>query len=347
MAKIIFLCVFLVNIVFFFWQYRKGTPEIYLPPNYEDSIGKASGFQKILLLSELPELGLKKEARIHQAEALPSPEAEHETLLVEPQRPLNNDEITKTPDSKVFSDNDFIGPLVKTGYGNTKERSLGTQFMGPLAEQFEIENVIESTPSEQVTIEPTPVAQDSELENLVKEKSDDDNTILEISKNPVLACYQLKEGEYTQDMFVQEDEKNAFKLSFFNQNKRYISSYLVLTQVSESYQEAKSKEQELKQQGIENVWLFRRGLFKKRISLGLFSSEEHANEAKELLLKQIDQVLEVVPSYQTSVITSVKISTQDKQQITAFEQKFSKLIAQKIECRKDSSTSFQTEGNRS
>ena len=53
MVKIIFLCVVLFNIVFFFWQYRQGAPEIPLSQRYEKNIGSASHAQKIRLPSEI------------------------------------------------------------------------------------------------------------------------------------------------------------------------------------------------------------------------------------------------------------------------------------------------------
>ena len=53
MVKILFLSVVLINVVFFFLQYRKGAPEIYLPPYYETSTDSASHTKKISLLSEI------------------------------------------------------------------------------------------------------------------------------------------------------------------------------------------------------------------------------------------------------------------------------------------------------
>jgi len=58
MVKFIFLAIMLVNIVFFLWQLRIGAPGIYLPPNYEKRIAHSAGRQKIILLSEMPELSL-------------------------------------------------------------------------------------------------------------------------------------------------------------------------------------------------------------------------------------------------------------------------------------------------
>lgn len=51
--KFLFLGIVLINIVFFIWEYRKGAPEIYLPPVYENSLASTKYAQKISLLTEV------------------------------------------------------------------------------------------------------------------------------------------------------------------------------------------------------------------------------------------------------------------------------------------------------
>ena len=45
--KFVFFLSLLINIIFFLWEYRKGAPDIYLPPTFEYS---KSDTQKIVLL---------------------------------------------------------------------------------------------------------------------------------------------------------------------------------------------------------------------------------------------------------------------------------------------------------
>lgn len=51
--RFLFLSILLCNIVFFFWEYRKGAPEIYLPISIENKVSNDNPSQ-IFLLSELP-----------------------------------------------------------------------------------------------------------------------------------------------------------------------------------------------------------------------------------------------------------------------------------------------------
>lgn len=291
MVKILFLCVFLVNVVFFFWQYRKGAPEIYLPPSYENNLDSAKYTQKIMLLSEVS--GAKE--------------------------------------------------LDKVVELSEEENSYSDLFIAPLAVQNAIESAVKQRPAEQINTELIQTKQNSELGDLVEtdpgrlnnELMDVDiDTTSQALNSQIVACYQLKTGEYTQNTFTQDIEDSAFKLDLLEQ-QRDVESFLVLTMEALSFQEAVSREEELKQQGIGDLWLFQRGLFKWRISLGFFIEKEQAIQAKELFSEKTSQELEVVPSYLATAVTIVKISAQEEQGITAFEQGFSMIVDQKIDCRKD------------
>ncbi len=80
------------------------------------------------------------------------------------------------------------------------------------------------------------------------------------------------------------------------------------------------------------MWLFREGLFQWRISLGLFSGKEQAEKAKEQFSERTHQELEVVSSYLKKTVTIVKISTDDRQEVAAFEKKFAMIVDQKVDC---------------
>ena len=297
MIRILFLCVVLVNIVFFFWEYRKGAPGIYLPLSYEISLESSKYAQKIMLLSELnstKELpgGADTSKVLSQQSVVPTRlDAGHESLLKE---------------AKTHSITHYT----------TKSHSV---------EQINSELIIDKNLKlDSLKVEDSQLAND---EQLISKH----NTMSGLSF-PLLACYQLKAGEYTQTTLTEKMIGQTYKLELFEQQQRDANSYLVLTLAASSSEEAQSNEQEMKQQGIDDLWLFREGVFKWRISLGLFSGIEQAEKAKELFSEQINQLLEVVPSYLKTGITNVKISAHDKQGMLAFEQEFSDIIDQKVEC---------------
>ncbi|WP_428354320.1 hypothetical protein [Methyloprofundus sp.] len=111
-----------------------------------------------------------------------------------------------------------------------------------------------------------------------------------------------------------------------------ISSYLVLTLPTDDLQLAKNRRDILKQQGITDLWMFKKGQFKWRISLGLFSSSDKALFAKQQYAQQTTEELDVVPSWQTHNITQVTISAQQKQKISDFEQSFANFIDKDANC---------------
>ncbi len=83
--RIIFLCIILINIIFFIWEYRKGAPEIYLPVHYENNSVSDKYQYKILLLAENDELqSTQKGAKINaQQPTATSNDAGSETLIKE------------------------------------------------------------------------------------------------------------------------------------------------------------------------------------------------------------------------------------------------------------------------
>lgn len=147
------------------------------------------------------------------------------------------------------------------------------------------------------------------------------------------ACYLLQDGEYSEQMFVTSNKSETFKFELVRQEQQHISSYLVLTLAANSYQEAKTWEKSIKQQGINELWLFTRGKFKWRISLGLFSTQSKAEKVKASFTRRISRELEVVPSYQTKVQTEIKISGLEKD-ISLFKDEFFQYFKQESECAK-------------
>jgi hypothetical protein len=300
-VKFLFFSILLGNIVFFFWEYRKGAPEIYLPTDIERKASNDNQ-QQIFLLSELPAKVVSLEIDSANNNEVSVPDA---SFIESKQARLAN--------------NDFVGPLNNIGQENVHAEDKNMEFIGPLLLDESVAHISEAISIAKPEVKITELKGDSEPAEL--------NTKTEV----LFACYPLREGEYSEQMFATTNKGKTFKFELVQQEQQYISSYLVLTLAANSYQEAKAWEMSIKQQGINELWLFTRGSFKWRISLGLFSTQSKAEKVKASFSRRIPRELEVVPSHQTRVLTEVKISGQEKD-ISLFKGEFSQYFKQESEC---------------
>jgi len=308
-VKILFLSILLGNIVFFFWEYRKGAPEIYLPISIENKAVNDNQ-QKIFLLSELPAKVVPLEIDSANNKEVSVPEAP----FIESKQEL-------------LANNDFVGPLNNIEQENIHAEGQNMGFIGPLLVD---ENIVDDSEKEIEAISITkPEAKIIEPNELLED--DPEPAELNAKTEVLFACYLLREGEYSEQMFATSNKSATFKFELVQQKQQYISSYLVLTLAANSYREAKAWESDIKQQGINELWLFTRGSFKWRISLGLFSTQSKAEKVKASFARRMPRELEVVPSHQTRVVTEVKISGQEKD-ISLFKGEFSQYFKQESEC---------------
>jgi len=308
-VKFLFLSILLGNIVFFFWEYRKGAPEIYLPTDIERKASNDNQ-QQIFLLSELPAKVVPLEIDSANNNEVSVPEAP----FIEPKQEL-------------LANNDFVGPLNNIEQENIHAEGQNMGFIGPLLVD---ENIVDDSEKEIEAISITkPEAKIIEPNELLED--DPEPAELNAKTEVLFACYLLREGEYSEQMFATSNKSATFKFELVQQKQQYISSYLVLTLAANSYREAKAWESDIKQQGINELWLFTRGSFKWRISLGLFSTQSKAEKVKASFAQRMPRELEVVPSHQTRVVTEVKISGQEKD-ISLFKGEFSQYFKQESEC---------------
>jgi len=308
-VKFLFLSILLGNIVFFFWEYRKGAPEIYLPISIENKAVNDNQ-QKIFLLSELPAKVVPLEIDSANNKEVSVPEAP----FIESKQEL-------------LANNDFVGPLNNIEQENIHAEGQNMGFIGPLLVD---ENIADDSEKEIEAISITkPEAKIIEPNELLED--DPEPAELNAKTEVLFACYLLRKGEYSEQMFATSNKSATFKFELVQQKQQYISSYLVLTLAANSYQEAKAWEMSIKQQGINELWLFTRGSFKWRISLGLFSTQSKAEKVKASFAQRMPRELEVVPSHQTRVVTEIKISGQEKD-ISLFKGEFSQYFKQESEC---------------
>ncbi|MDC9729356.1 MAG: TolC family outer membrane protein [Methyloprofundus sp.] len=143
-------------------------------------------------------------------------------------------------------------------------------------------------------------------------------------------CYKLKSDDDFKDV-QRLAQMEFYKLSLVNQPISYVDSYLLLTPAQESMHEAFKLEQKLKSQGYLDLWLFRSGNLRSRISLGLFGIEENAIKAQVEIGKKTKIALKVTPHYQTKQNLVVHIQLINSE-IKKFEEKFAKYIDKNSSC---------------
>ena len=181
-------------------------------------------------------------------------------------------------DSKIAATSEFVGPVYQQ-----PSVIQEYEFTGPINEQ---------SPKLIETDRPQGEQQaDTTLSDAKK------NTQIQaiINANSVVACYQLTSSATKTDFISQTDKKKNYTLTFAELQVPYITNYIVLTLPAETFQLAQNGQETLKQQGIKDLWMFKKGIFKWRISLGLFSSLEKAEFARKQYAKLTTESLDVVP----------------------------------------------------
>lgn len=143
-------------------------------------------------------------------------------------------------------------------------------------------------------------------------------------------CYKLKSDDDFRDV-QRLAQMEFYKLSLVNQPISFIASYLLLTPPIESMRESFKLEQQLKLQGYSDLWLFRSGEHRGRISLGLFGIKENATQAQKAISKKIELTLEVMPRMETKQNLVVHIQLINSE-INKFEEKFAKYIDKNSSC---------------
>lgn len=317
--KFVFFLVLLINITFFLWEYRKGAPDIYLPPPIESA---NSDTQKIILLSKPPVIAKEpvKSADNAQVELVSNPEKQLDTddeigtmdFVGPMQLNASNQSTLSDTDSKNAEISEFVGPVYQQPSVIQED-----ELIVPVNEQL-------PEPPETVRLQEEPPA-DAALSD-----ADKNQTIKQADS--VVVCYQLKTGATETEFISLTAKQTNYTLAFSGLEVPYISNYLVLTLPAETLQLAHDRQEILKQQGIKDLWLFKKGIFKGRISLGLFSTLEKAEFAKQQYARLTSESLDVLPSWQTRTVTQVTISAEQEQDISAFEQRFAEYIDKHLDC---------------
>jgi len=108
---------------------------------------------------------------------------------------------------------------------------------------------------------------------------------------------------------LNEIDKDA--VSRFNKEHDVVSSYLVYYPAAETFAQSRKNVQLLKQKGITDYFLFRKGEIKGAISVGLFIKKSRALSLQEKLVKQ-GLTIEIKERYKKDQLLYAEILTKDK-----------------------------------
>jgi len=138
---------------------------------------------------------------------------------------------------------------------------------------------------------------------LNREQADPDNN----------SCYHV-------GPFANQDALNIWRklnkidkdsVSRFNKEIDVVSRYLVYFPAAETFSQSRKNVQRLKQKGITDYWLFRRGELRGAISLGLFAKKSRALSMQEKLVKA-GFAIEMKERYKKEQLLYAEISTKEK-----------------------------------
>lgn len=275
--KILLLLVVLANIGLLMWEYKQGAfePAVDLAGQYA-----SSDREPILLVSEL---------KVRQAQA------------VEPKQNIvaGLEQALATETAPVFPEGLEIqgNPLLTEQLTPPAMKHLTIKTDRP--DQNSAVLVVVETKSETVATgpardgQPTPESKPAQLMSAAVEKiQNSDNT-----KEPT-SCYEagpFANGNAYQ-LWKKELNVAGKAIQPSSRNGEVISDYLVYYPAPETLQQAEANLKLLRDKGVNDLWLFRKGQDKGMISLGIFKNESRALAMKSQLLAK-DIKVEVKPRY--------------------------------------------------
>ena len=330
--KHLFFVVLLANAVFFLWEFNVGTWR-HLNTEKQD---QAVNAKQILLLSEVED--------DRQNKAMGGEQIEVVSLMTEANK-IN----PQTKSNQVVNDTTQyeanIVENIETDFQN-KGKNAGVK---PENLQIEsIKKIFETTDllSEQAVIQSpemqkpiivgeesseTAIAQTESYTTAtsVEEKTDplqDSSTssekITQAESETVFECYEI--GPFvdveSRQKWLNNVAVKTETVYLFSEDNPEISGYLVYYPAPETFTESKAIFEMLQEQGITDIWLFRKGERRGDISLGVYTKESRALRLKEAYANR-DIMLKIQPRYQTKSQHFVKLFW-DKQKLNVLNNSF-------------------------
>ena len=113
-------------------------------------------------------------------------------------------------------------------------------------------------------------------------------------------CFEtgLLDNEQPLRQWIDNPDINAEAFEILARDEEVLSSYLVYYPAAETFAKSKDNEAMLKQLGVTDLWLFRKGSMRGEISLGLFGKEKQAVIVQTKFIQQGLDV-KVKPLYKT------------------------------------------------
>jgi hypothetical protein len=284
-VKIFLFLVALANVGLFMWEYKQGA----FAPSIVSAEQQISPDQeRILLVSEL-----KEPPRPQAAEPKPEPAAAAAPTITAEAEPVLPEGLEQHDDRLPAAEPDSpatekprieptpladIGPALPAGQ-NKKEPAANAP-----------------APLGKVTAsQPAPEAKPAQLAIAAAEKPRNSDKAIE----PV-SCYEV--GPFVNGNAYQlwKNELNVARKAIepLTRDGEVINDYLVYYPAPETMQEAEANVKMLREKGVQDLWLFRKGDDKGLISLGIFKNESRASILRSQLLAKGIQV-EVRPRYIT------------------------------------------------
>lgn len=308
--KIFFFIALLINIIFFLWEFNSGG----LNSSLEIAGVDRNKTKQILLVSELSSQGEENSVRIAENNRdLNAPLVSLELGLATDSKAEGDAEessqhLVKNSDTSMeeFSERLIVSddrPQNDKVEQNTLQHDADIIASGDQADNMPVNAVLEE---KSLNVE-------RQEEVVVNNLSNSDESNVEQAELDTTYCYHV--GPFadsgTLDVWRKLNEIDADSVNQLNKESQVVSSYLVYYPAAETYAQSRKNVQLLKQKGITDYWLFRKGELKGAISLGLFVKKKGALLLQEKLVKA-GLTAEIKERYKTEQLLYAEILTEDK-----------------------------------
>ncbi|WP_031432662.1 hypothetical protein [Methylomarinum vadi] len=334
--KFWFYAVILANVMFFLWELQRERFQLTVasPKTAEHSA------KQILLLSELPERSVaadgglsaeENEAKNEPNEKIVAPDAQGAGQVVAMAHDMNGSQSSDDSGAPVLENHDVIETR-RAGRAGQDRPSLGEKAtearmtQPERADTGEDESVADSTlqeggaksgsersvvKDETITVveqanniaDSQPAAEVVTAEQALDEAADDgeEEAILPV-------CYEVGPfGNKRQlNAWLDNQQIDRKRSEPIYKEQQIPHAYLVYYPAAETFAESKKNEAMLKERGVNDLWLFRKGEMKGMISLGLFREKFRA----ERLLRQLadrDVAAEMQERYKNEQVLYVRV----------------------------------------
>jgi len=349
--KILFFIALLMNIIFFLWEFNSGTlnspvdiadagryktKQILLVSELPDQ-DEGDSFKIVENNFALydPIVSLELYSATNSKKEEPTKESseqliESSTITIEEssENLISSDELLQNDQGEQNSWQHDTDNLATNDQGDSVQVIPGLEgklLTGESQEEIVVNSLLNSDESsietdEQVdSLTVLPVLEEKHLTGENQEEAVVDNVLnndeaqMELTAPVNNYCYHV--GPFTSrnalKVWRELNKIDTDSVNRFNKESDVVSSYLVYFPAAETYAQSRENVQQLKQKGITDYWLFRRGELKGAISLGLFIKKDRALLLQEKLVKA-GLTIEIKERYKTEQLLFAEILTEDK-----------------------------------